>query len=278
MEIKGKTVIVTGAARGIGRAIAEAFAHEDANVVLADMGSLAQQAAGDWNYALAAETELARATKAITARGGNCVAVEVDVSDRASCQNLVEKSLEAYGVLDIVVNNAGVLRAGALADFDERDWDRIFAVNVKGIFLLSQAALPYMKARGGVIINIASVLGKKGYAQIGAYCASKFAAISLTQAMAAELAEYDIRVNAICPGNVDTAMTFAHLKSSEGLQQQYETETVEDTFDAFNRDRIPLARGQTPEDMADAALYLSRADNVTGISLVVDGGYGIGVS
>jgi len=278
VEIKGKTVIVTGAARGIGRAIAEAFAHEDANVVLADMGSLAQQAAGDWNYALAAETELARATKAITARGGNCVAVEVDVSDRASCQNLVEKSLEAYGVLDIVVNNAGVLRAGALADFDERDWDRIFAVNVKGIFLLSQAALPYMKARGGVIINIASVLGKKGYAQIGAYCASKFAAISLTQAMAAELAEYDIRVNAICPGNVDTAMTFAHLKSSEGLQQQYETETVEDTFDAFNRDRIPLARGQTPEDMADAALYLSRADNVTGISLVVDGGYGIGVS
>ena len=278
MQLKGKTAIVTGAARGIGRAIAEAFAHEGANVVLADMGSLAQQAAGDWNYALAAETELARATKAIAARCGNCVAVEVDVSDRAACQNLVEKSLEAYGFLDIVVNNAGILRTGALAHFAERDWDRIFAVNVKGIFLLSQAALPYMKERGGVIINIASVLGKQGYARIGAYCASKFAAISLTQSMAAELAEYDIRVNAICPGNVDTAMTFAHLKSSEGLQQQYETETVEDTFDAFNRDRIPLGRGQTPEDMADAALYLSRADNVTGISLVVDGGYGIGVS
>ena len=113
---------------------------------------------------------------------------------------------------------------------------------------------------------------------MGAYCASKFAAISLSQSMAAELAEYDIRVNAICPGNVDTAMTFAHLASAERLQRQYQTGTVEDTLDAFNRDTIPLGRGQTPEDMAEAALYLTRADNVTGISLVVDGGYGIGVT
>ena len=278
MQIEGKTVLVTGAARGIGRAIAAAYAAEGANVVLADLGSLAHQPAAGWHYGLSPESELANAAKDIRESGGSCAALEVDVSDRASCQNLVEKSLEAYGVLDIVVNNAGVLRAGALADFDERDWDRIFAVNVKGIFLLSQAALPYMKERGGHIINIASVLGKQGYAEIGAYCASKFAAISLTQSMAAELAEYDIRVNSICPGNVDTAMTFAHLASSEGLQQHYETETVEEAFDAFNCDRIPLGRGQTPEDMAEAALYLSRADNVTGISLVVDGGYGIGVS
>lgn len=278
MEIQGKTVLVTGAARGIGRAIAAAFAAEGANVVLADLGSLANRPAAGWHYGLSPESELANAAKVIRESGGSCAALEVDVSDRASCQSLVEKSLEAYRFLDIVVNNAGILRAGALADFAERDWDRIFAVNVKGIFLLSQAALPYIKERGGLIINIASVLGIQGYAQIGAYCASKFAAISLTQSMAAELAEYDIRVNSICPGNVDTAMTFAHLKSSEGLQQQYETETVEEAFDAFNRDRIPLGRGQTPEDMADAALYLTRADNVTGISLVVDGGYGIGVS
>ena len=278
MEIKGKTVIVTGAARGIGRAIAEAYAREGANIVLADLGALADKEARDWNYLLADETMLARAAREIGAQSGICRALEVDVSDRASCQNLIEKSVEAFGRIDVIVNNAGIFRTGALVDFAESDWDRIFAVNVKGIFLLSQAALPHLKERGGLIINIASVLGKRGFPQMGAYCASKFAAIGLTQSMAAELAPFDIRVNAICPGNVDTAMTFAHLSASERLQRQYGTDKVEDTFDAFNRDTIPLGRGQTPEDMAEAALYLTRAKNVTGVSLSVDGGYGIGVS
>ena len=128
------------------------------------------------------------------------------------------------------MNNAGVIQSGPLADFAERDWDRIFAVNVKGIFLLSQAALPHLKARGGHIINIASVAGKQGFPEMGVYCASKFAAISLTQSMAAELAEYDIRVNAICPGNVDTSMWYDHLSASERLQRRYGTDNVEDTF------------------------------------------------
>ena len=104
---------------------------------------------------------------------------------------------------------------GPLVDFAESDWERIFNVNVKGIFLLTQAALPYLKRTGGVIINIASVAGKRGFAQMGAFCASKFAAIGLTQSMAAELAEFSIRVNAICPGNIDTAMWFDHLSKTE---------------------------------------------------------------
>ena len=170
------------------------------------------------------------------------------------------------------MNNAGVIQSGPLGDFAESDWDRIFAVNVKGIFLLSQAALPHLKARGGHIINIASVAGKQGFPEMGAYCASKFAAICLTQSMAAELAQYEIRVNAICPGNVDTSMWYAHLSASERLQRRYGTDNVADTFSAVNHDTIPLGRGQTPEDMAQAALYLTRADNVTGISLVVAGG------
>ena len=273
MDIAGKTVIVTGAARGIGRGIAEAYARQGASVVLADLGSLAAKEASDWNYALAAETELAGAASAINERGGACAAIEVDVSDRASCIDLVERSVQEFGRLDVIVNNAGIIQSGLVADFAEYDWDRIFAVNVKGIFLMSQAALPHLKGAGGVIINIASVAGKRGYPRMGAYCASKFAAIGLTQSMAAELAEHSIRVNAICPGNIDTSMWFDHLSKSALRQRQYGTDSVDDTFAAVIEDLVPLGRAQTPADIAEAALYLTRAENVTGISLNVAGGF-----
>lgn len=273
MEIKSKTVIVTGAARGIGRGIADAYAREGANVVLADLGSLATKDSDDWNYALAAETELAAAANAIKERGGTCLALDVDVSDRDSCLNLVDKTIAEFGAIDVLVNNAGIIQSGALVDFAESDWDRIFAVNVKGIFLMSQAALPHLKQASGVIINIASVAGKRGYSQMGAYCASKFAAIGLTQSMAAELAEHLIRVNAICPGNIDTSMWFDHLSKSELRQRQYGASTADDTFAAVIEDLVPLGRAQTPADIAEAALYLTRAENVTGISLNVAGGF-----
>ena len=273
MQIDGKTVIVTGAARGIGRGIAEAFAREGASVLAADLGSLAVKSGSDWNYSLSAKTELETAANEISESGGTCVAIEVDVSDRASCLNLVDKSVEAFGGLDVIVNNAGIIQTGPLVDFAESDWDRIFAVNVKGIFLMAQASIPALTKNGGVIINIASVAGKRGFSHMGAYCASKFAAIGLTQSMAAELAEYSIRVNAICPGNVDTSMWFDHLSKSERNQRHYGTDTVDDTFNAAIDATIPLGRGQTPADMAEAALYLTRADNVTGISLTVAGGF-----
>ncbi|MCY4538534.1 MAG: SDR family NAD(P)-dependent oxidoreductase [Chloroflexi bacterium] len=273
MLIKGKTVIVTGAARGIGRGIAEAFAREGARVVAADLGSLAVEAGSDWHYSLSAKSELEAAASAINERGGTCIAIEVDVSDRASCQNLVENSVEAFGGLDILVNNAGIIQTGPIVNFAESDWERVFAVNVKGIFLMSQAAIPHLTQNGGLIINIASVAGKRGFPYMGAYCASKFAAIGLTQSMAAELAEFSIRVNAICPGNVDTSMWFDHLSKSKRRQQEHGTDTVEDTFAAVIQDHVPLRREQTPRDMAEAALYLTRADNVTGISLTISGGF-----
>ena len=273
MQIDGKTVIVTGAARGIGRGIAEAFAREGANVVLADLGSLAVEPGAAWDYSLSTASELEETAGAISQRGGKCMAIEVDVSDRAACQNLVDKSVEAFGGLDILVNNAGIIQTGPLVDFAESDWERTFAVNVKGIFLMAQAAIPHLKRNGGVIINIASVAGKRGFAHMGAYCASKFAAICLTQSMAVELAEFSIRANAICPGNVDTSMWFDHLSKSEINQRRYDTDTAKDTFDAVIRSHVPLGREQTPKDIADAALYLTRADNVTGISLTVAGGF-----
>lgn len=276
MEIQGKTVLVTGAARGIGRAIAEAFAAEGANVVLADLGSLARKPAAGWHYGLSPESELANAAKDIRESGGSCAALEVDVSDRASCQSLVRKSVEAFGRLDVIVNNAGVIKLGNVADFAESEWDRIFAVNAKGVFLMSQAVLPHLEEKGGLIINIASNAGKKGSPYNSAYCASKAAVIGLTQSMAAELADRSIRVNAICPGNVFTSMQFDYLVLHR--LQQYEGQSLEEAFDAFVQATAPLGRKQAPEEIADAALYLARADSVTGISLSVDGGNGIGVS
>ncbi|MCY3778799.1 MAG: SDR family oxidoreductase [Chloroflexi bacterium] len=276
MQIKGKTAIVTGAARGIGRAIAEAFAREGANVAAADLGSLAIGPGADWHYSLSAETELAAAAREIGERAGACIAIEADVSDRASCQNLVESTIEAFGRLDILVNNAAIIKLGDIADFAETEWERIFAVNVKGVFLMSQAAIPHLKQKGGVIINIASNAGKRGSAFNGPYCASKAAVIGLTQSMAAELAESSIRVNAICPGNVFTSMQFDYLVKHR--LQQYPGQSYAEAFDAFVKDTVPLGRKQAPEEIADAALYLTCADSVTGTSLSVDGGNGIGLS
>ena len=276
MEIQGKTIIVTGAARGIGRAIAEAFAAEGANVIAADLGSLADEPGAGWHYALSPANELERTAREIREGGGACVALEVDVADRASCKRLVEKTVEAFGALDILVNGAGIIKLGNLADFAERDWDRIFSVNAKGVFLLSQAALPWLEQTGGVIINIASNAGKRGSPYNSAYCASKAAVIGLTQSMAAELAERAIRVNAICPGAVFTSMQFDYLVQHR--LQQYEGQSYEEAFAAFVKEAVPLGRQQTPSEIADAALYLCRADGVTGVSLSVDGGNGIGVS
>ena len=276
MQIQGRTIIVTGAARGIGRAIAAAFAAAGAQVVVADLGSLAMAPGADWHYALSPEAELASAENEIKERGGKCLAIEVDVSDRASCRNLVEQTLEAFGSLDILVNNAGIIKLGNLADFSERDWERIFAVNAKGAFLMCQAAIPHLQARGGVILNIASNAGKRGSAYNSAYCASKAAVIGLTQSLAAELAPVGLRVNAICPGNVFTPMQFDYLVKHR--LQQYPGQSYEEAFDAFVKDTAPLGRKQSPEEIAEAALYLARADSVTGLSLSVDGGNGIGLS
>jgi meso-butanediol dehydrogenase/(S,S)-butanediol dehydrogenase/diacetyl reductase len=271
MELQGRTVIVTGAARGIGRGIAEAFAREGARVVIGDLGSLAAGASGDWAYGLASKDELEAASEGIRSRGGEALSVEMDVSRDDSCQGLIDTARERFGGVDVLVNNAGLVKSGAIASYEERDWDQLFAVNVKGVFLVSRAAIPVMvEGGGGTIINISSIAGKRGYAGLGVYCASKFAVIGLTQSMSQELAGSGIRVNAICPGLLPTAMWLDHL--SGAVAPLVGKEAGQEAFQEYVIRNTPLGREQTPADVAEAALYLARADNVTGVSLNIAGG------
>lgn len=269
MEIRGRVVIVTGAARGIGRGIAEAFVREGARVVLADLG--AKAVGQEWAYGMAGGSELDATVAALREAGGEVLAVACDVTDPASCMALVEQARATFGVVDVLVNNAGIVKVGPLLAIEEADFDRMMAVNVKGALFCSQAAVPLLLEKGnGVVVNIASMAGRQGFAGMGAYCSSKFAVIGLTQSMAAELAPFGVRVNAVCPGLLATAMWMDHLSIATAMESG--KTPGRESFEDFVVKHTPLGREQTAADIAEAALYLVRADNVTGTALDVSGG------
>ncbi len=264
LSIAGKTALVTGGARGIGAGIVGRLANAGVNVAVGDIG--VGQSGDDWRYQLASESDLAQTL----ALGDNIHALHLDVTDSASCADAVAATVERFGQLDILVNNAGVVDSGPVVTFDEAAWDRIFAVNSNGIFLMTQAALPALRnADNACIVNTASIAGKKGYPNMSAYCGSKFAAIGITQSLAAELAGDNIRVNAICPGMVGTAMWLDHLLPTNATSSAQK----EEEFTAAMQATIPLGRPQTVEDMGDAVVYLASAENVSGIALAVAGGF-----
>lgn len=251
-----RVVLVTGGARGIGRGIAQSFLQANHRVMIADLGE------GDgWRYNLSTSVEL-DATVSELAALGDIKGTAVDVTNGDSCQAAVDATLDAFGQLDVLINNAGVVDSGPIDEFSEAQWDQIFNVNTKGIFLMSKAALPSLRASDdAAIVTTASIAGKRGSARMSAYCGSKFAAIGITQSLAQELAKDGIRVNALCPGIVGTAMWLDHLMANQG----------EKAFEERMQNVIPLGRPQTPDDMGKATVYLATAPNVTGVALSVAG-------
>ena len=250
MRLDGKVALITGAASGIGRASALKFAREGAKVVAVDT-----QREGN------AET-----VSSIHAAGGTATAVHADVTDAASVQRMVEAATGEYGRLDILFNNAGISIGGTVLEMDEESFDRLFAVNVKGVFLGCKAAIPVMVSQGGgVILNTASQLGTVGSKASVAYPATKGAVIQMTRCLALDHAADGIRVNCICPGPIDTPMVH-RLRELSGDPEAAMRSRI---------DRIPLGRIGEASEMANVAAFLcsDEASFVTGAAMLADGGW-----
>ena len=247
MRLEGKTAIVTGGANGIGKKTAEIFAEEGAKVVIADFDVESGQKAAD----------------EINEKFGNALFVEVDVSDIESSKNLIDKTVEEFGKLDVLVNNAGITADGFLTKMDEKQWDRVIDINLKGVFNCSKFAAEHMMENGeGVILNASSVVGLYGNIGQTNYAATKFGVIGLTKTWAKELAPKGVRVNAVAPGYTNTAMM----------------ETVPQKVLDSLINKTPVKRLGEVEDIANAYLFLAsdEASFINGTILNVDGGLVIG--
>ena len=244
MLLSGQTALITGAARGIGKAIALKFAAEGANIAFCDI----------------VIDENALATKAeLEALGVKVLAMQGDVSSFDSAAAIVKQTVETFGGIDILVNNAGITRDGLLIRMDEKAWDDVLMINLKSVYNYCHAAVPVMmKVRKGCIINVSSVAGLHGNAGQCNYSASKGAIVAFTRTLAKEIGPRNIRVNAIAPGFIITDMT---AKMPEEIRKQWEAS-------------IPLRRGGTPEEIAKVCCFLASdlASYVSGQVITIDGG------
>lgn len=244
-----KVAIITGGASGIGRATALLFAQEGAAITIVDINTELGQSVVD----------------EINNSGGKAIYFRGDVANPDDCRSAVEKTITTFGGLHILFNNAGIIRRANVIETTEEEWDRVMAINVKSIFLMSKFAIPYMeRAGGGSIINTSSGWGLRGGANAVSYCASKGAVVNLTRAMAIDHGSQNIRVNAICPGDTDTPMLRDEARQLGQEQADFLAESA---------DR-PLRRIAQPIEIAQAVLYLASdvSSYVTGTALVVDGG------
>jgi NAD(P)-dependent dehydrogenase (short-subunit alcohol dehydrogenase family) len=250
MELERRVAVVTGAAGGIGSAIADLFAREGASVVIADTDEAGgHQVASD-----------------LHGRGDAALFIPCDISRASDVERMAEETVRAFGCIDILCNNAGIQRYGTVTETSEEQWDEVMAVNLKGAYLCSHYCIPYIARRGGgAVINIASVQALASQGSVAAYSASKGGLVALTRSMAVDYASSGIRVNCICPGSVDTPM----LRWAADVL----TDDPETAVRAWGR-RHPLGRVAEPREIAQVALFLAspRASFITGASCVVDGG------
>ena len=246
--LKNKVALVTGAAKGIGRAIAETFAENGAHVVVADIiGEGAK-----------------KTTDRINSKGAlKAVAVTLDVSNPKEVESAFERTIKEFGKIDILVNNAAILKAHLIINFSLKDWQDVFRVNMQGTFLCSQAAIRLMikQGKGGCIINIAAASARKADHKHAAYSSSKAAIICFTRILALELGEYSIRANAILPGATMTEMLKDVFDKVPGIREELIAKTA-------------LGKLGDPQDQANAALFLASdlASHITGEYLIVSGG------
>ena len=249
-RLADKICVITGGGSGIGQATALCFAAEGAKVVVADI-----------NPNAASET-----SRLIEKNGAAALAVTVDVTQAASVQKMLHKAVEVFGRIDVLVNNAGFGLAATVEETDEADWDRLMAVNLKGVFLGCKYVVPIMRRQGGgVIVNTASVLALVGVPDRAAYCASKGGVAALTRAVALDHVRDGIRVNCVAPGSVETPYwtdIFAKSNDVAALRKNLEQ-------------RHPMERLARPEEIAKAILFLASDESsfCTGSTLVVDGGW-----
>ncbi len=255
-SVEGRSIIVTGSGRGIGRSIAAGLAEAGARVVIADI-----------------DRAIAEATAAeIRASGAQAIGLAVNVTDRAATRALIARTVAEYGRLDAMFNNAGIAQVKPFNDITEDDWRRVMDVNAMGVLIGIQEASRQFIAQGGggKIVNTASIAGKQGYEPLAHYSASKFAVVALTQAAARAFGTHRINVNAICPGVVATDMwkLIDREFKDEGLTQR-----DNEAFEGFSAD-ILLGRPSQPDDLVGVSIFLASAgsDYMTGQSLLVDGG------
>ena len=251
-RLKGKSALITGSARGIGRAFAEAYVREGAMVAVADI-------------------DIARASQTAAELGDAAIAVEMDVTRQASIDWAVSQTVEAFGRIDILINNAAIFTAAPIVEIDRADFDRVFRINVAGTLFTLQAVARHMIARGGGgrIINMASQAGRRGEPLVAVYCAAKAAVISLTQSAGLNLIEHGINVNAIAPGVVDGE----HWDGVDAFFAKYEGKAPGQKKKEVG-EAVPYGRMGTPDDLTGMAVFLAtdEAAYIVSQTFNVDGG------